>query len=88
MDVIEVLLSEGRGQGSWNKSARRSIRAGFMPRKPLTLAAAANALWLGVGLAFITPLRATRRARGLGRSPKVSMSMTGIGSTLPPQKWE
>lgn len=64
-------MRKGRGQGSWNKSARRFIRAGFMPRKPLTLTAATNALWLGVGLAFITPPPATRRARGLGQRPKV-----------------
>ena len=61
-------MSGGRSQGSWNKSARRFIRAGFMPRKPLTLTAATTLMAAGVGWFLTHPGRPTASA-GCGAAP-------------------
>lgn len=61
-------MSEGLSRGSFVKVAPL-LHATFMNTPLRTVAT--NALWLGVGLAFITPPPATRRARGLGQRPKV-----------------
>lgn len=61
-------MSEDLSRGSFVKVAPL-LHATFMNTPLRTVAT--NALWLGMGLAFITPPHATRRARGLGQSPKV-----------------
>lgn len=61
-------MSEGLSMGSFVKVAP-VLHATFMNTPLQTVTT--NALWLGVGLAFITPPPATRRARGLGQRPKV-----------------
>jgi hypothetical protein len=61
-------LSEGLSRGSFVKVA--PLRHATFMNTPLQTVAT-NALWLGVGLAFITPPPATRRARGLGQRPKM-----------------
>lgn len=64
-------MSEGRGQGSWNKSARRFFRAGFMPRKPLTLTGAPTLSAAGVGC-FLTRPGCLTASAGLGRAQGLS----------------
>jgi hypothetical protein len=73
MMIVIKSMSEGLRQGSWNKSARRFIRAGFMPRKPLTLTEATTLPAAGVGWLLTRPGCPTASA-GLGGAQGLALS--------------